>query len=304
VYPTILAAFLLKIPTVAAMCCAGVVVLLIAALAARRNIAGARGLDEIAALSTVCFAAPLAVFGAEHVFGIQLVIDLVPKFMPWPLFWAYFVGFALLAASLSIATKIAVRWSGLLLGIMMFLFVAMIHFPNALQDPRNVHFWVICFRELSFGGAAWILAGNAMDGWRGQGKGVLITVGRVLIGIAAIFFGVEHFLHPHGLPGVPLPRQMPSWVPAQALIDYVTGVALLAGGITFLLSSKARTAAALVGGWILLTVLVIYGPVMIGALRTPTFGAQVEGVNYFFDTLFYAGAILVLASASLRQAPS
>ena len=283
------------------MCCAGVVAVLIAAIAARRNIAEARGLDEIAALSTVCYAAPLAVFGAEHVFGIQLVIDLVPKFMPWPLFWAYFVGFALLAASLSIATKIAVRWSGLLLGIMMFLFVAMIHFPNALQNPHNRFFWVICFRELSFGGAAWVFAGDAIDGWRAHGKGALITIGRVLIGIGAIFFSVEHFLHPHGLPGVPLARQMPSWVPAQALIDYITGAALLAGGITFLLSSKARTAATLVGGWILLTVLVIYGPVMIGALRTPAFGAQVEGVNYFFDTLLYAGAILALASASPRD---
>jgi hypothetical protein len=33
--------------------------------------------------------------------------------MPWRLFWIYFVGVALVIASLSIATKIQVRWSGL-----------------------------------------------------------------------------------------------------------------------------------------------------------------------------------------------
>ena len=50
--------------------------------------------------------------------------------MPWRLFWAYFVGVALVAASLSIATKIQVRWSGLLLGLTMFLFVAMMDIPR------------------------------------------------------------------------------------------------------------------------------------------------------------------------------
>ena len=57
--------------------------------------------------------------------------------MPWRLFWAYFVGFALLAAALSIATKIQVRWSGLLLGIMMFLFVALLFHTQALPKGHG-----------------------------------------------------------------------------------------------------------------------------------------------------------------------
>jgi len=48
------------------------------------------------------------------------MIGLVPSYMPWRLFWIYFVGVALIVASLSIATRIQVRWSGLLFGIMMF----------------------------------------------------------------------------------------------------------------------------------------------------------------------------------------
>src|SRR5215471_10760118 len=116
--------------------------------------------------------------------------------MPWRMFWVYFVGCALIAASLSIATKIAVRWSGLLVGIMMFLFVALLYIPGALRQPHNRIIWTIVFREMSFGGAGWILAGNAMAGFRSQGKNALISVGRIFIAFALILFGVEHFLHP------------------------------------------------------------------------------------------------------------
>src|SRR5262245_53410506 len=129
-HATVVATLFETAPTVVAMCAAGVALFLIGVLAAKNEIAEARGLDKIVALSNLCFAVPLAVFGALHLFGPQFVIDLVPPYMPWRLFWVYGVGGALIAASLSIATRIAVRWSGLLFGIMMFLFVAMIHFAG------------------------------------------------------------------------------------------------------------------------------------------------------------------------------
>ena len=60
--------------------------------------------------------------------------------------------------------------------------------------------------------------------------------------------------------------------------------------------------ATWVGGWILLLVLAIYGPVLILALSDPATAVKVEGINYFADTLLFAGAILALASASPRSA--
>lgn len=287
--------------TVVAMCVAGIALFLIGIMAAKNEIAEARGLEKIVALRHVCFAIPLAVFGALHLFGPQFIVRLVPRYMPWRPFWVYFIGCALIAASLSIATKIAVRWSGLLFGIMMFSFVAMIHFPGALARPHDRIIWTIVFREMSFGGAGWILAGTATDGWRGQSKTALITVGRLFIAIAVILFGVEHFLHPTGLPGVPLQKQTPTWIPGRMLIDYVTGVALLVAGGSILLARKTRIVATCLGGWILLLVLVIYGPVLIVALSEPGTGVKVEGINYFADTLLFAGTILALASASPRS---
>jgi hypothetical protein len=133
----ILAAFFVFSRTVFSMCSAGILVFLVALWAARTDIAQARGLDKIVALNNLCFAAPLAVFGALHLAAAESLKTMVPSYMPWPLFWAYFFGFALLAASLSIATKILVRWSGLLFGIAMFCFVAMMDIPGALENPRD-----------------------------------------------------------------------------------------------------------------------------------------------------------------------
>lgn len=284
------------------MCAAGTIVLLIGLVASREEFAEARGADKIVALANVCYGMPLAVFGALHFFAPQSVLALVPKYMPGRLFWVYLVGSALVAASLSIAARVAVRWSGLLVGIMMFLFVAMIHVARGvLVDPHNRILWTIVFRESSFGGAGWVLAGNAMDGRRGQSKGTLIRVGRTVVALAAIFFGIQHFFHPLGLPGVPLKREMPAWVPVRVVIDGVTGAALVIAGGCMLLNRKARMAATALGAWILLTILLIYGPVLIGALSSTATAAQVEGINYFADTLLFAGAVLAVASASPRS---
>lgn len=303
--PTILAMFLEISGTAVAMCSAGVALFLIGVWAAKNDIAKARGLDKIVALSNLCFAVPLAVFGALHLSGPQFVQDLVPRYMPGRMFWVYFVGCALIAAALSIATKIGVRWSGLLVGIMMFMFVAMLYLPGGLRQmhahipwTRSRFTWTIVCRESSFGGAGWLLAATAKHGWRGQARTTLITVGRIAIALAAVFFGIQHFLHPMGLPGVPLQKLMPAWVPLPVLIDYVTGAALIAAGLCILLNRKARTVAACVGAWILLLVLVIYGPVLIMALSDPGIEVKVEGINYFADTLLFAGVILAAASAA------
>src|SRR5712672_4243099 len=164
--PTLLAAFFEFSRTAFSMSGAVLALLVISLLAAKNDVAQARGLDKIVALTNLCFAIPLAAFGAEHLSGAKFLMALVPSYMPWRLFWAYFVGFALIAASLSIATKTGVRWSGLLFGTMMFLFVAMIHFPGALRQPHNRIIWTIVVREMSFGGGGWILAAMAKDGGR------------------------------------------------------------------------------------------------------------------------------------------
>jgi uncharacterized membrane protein len=294
-HTTFLAALLEFSPTPLSMCAAGVLLFIVGLWAAKDDLARARGLDKFVALSNLSFAIPLAVFGALHLADVTLVIGGVPSYLPWHLFWAYFVGAALLAASLSIATKIQVRWSGLLLGIMMFLFVLMLDIPAALATPKDRFAWTLALRELSFASGGWLLAANAM---RGPHRSKLISVGRVVIGITAIFYGVEHFLHPAACPGVPLEKLTPAWIPGRFLIGYLTGAILVIAGACILLAKKTRMAATYLGTWIVLLVLFVYGPILIAALLDPSTAVKIEGINYFADTLLFAGTILALASVT------
>ncbi|HXQ37489.1 MAG TPA: hypothetical protein VN843_25990, partial [Anaerolineales bacterium] len=82
----ILAAFF-EFSTAFWMSAAGVALLVIGLLVAKNDIARARGLDRIVALTNLCFAIPLAVFGAEHFSLGSSMIALVPSYLPWRLFW-------------------------------------------------------------------------------------------------------------------------------------------------------------------------------------------------------------------------
>jgi len=281
------------------MSSAGVVLLVIALWSKKQDLSRARGIDRIVYLGGLCFAIPLAAFGAEHLSGARFIMELVPAYMPWRLFIAYFVGVALIAASLSIATRVGVRWSGLLFGIMMVLFVAMIHFPGALASHGDRFSWTIVFREMGFAAGGWLLATTAMAD-QASGKRVLYTVGRLLVAVVAISFGVQFFLHPTGVPVIPLQKPMPAWVPAGVLVDYVTGAFLVVAGILILLDRRTRAAATYLGSWVLLLVIVVYGPILVISLLNPSTAVKVEGLNYFFDTLLYAGEVLALAGAAPR----
>ena len=299
-HPTIpgsfLALMLLEVSTmVGAMYVAGVALLLIGLVAAKNDIGHARGLDKVVALSYLFFAMPLAVFSAEHFTDAKDIMGLVPKFMPWPLFWTYLVGFGLLAASLSIAAKIQVQWSGLLFGIMMFIFVATMDLPGVVAKPHNRFSWAFLLREMSFGAGGWVLAATAInEQWA---RKTFITIGRIVLGLAAIFYGVEHFFHPLNVPGVPLEKLMPDWIPGRMLISYCTGVILVVAGASILLAKRMRSAATYLGVWITLLVFTVYAAILIASFFNPSTDVKVEAVNYFTDTMLFGAAILALAQA-------
>jgi uncharacterized membrane protein len=157
---------------------------------------------------------------------------------------------------------------------------------------------VIVCRESSFGAGGWLLAGSATPGWNARVRRVLVTTGRVIIPAAAIFYGVQHLLHPLHVPGVPLERVLPEWMPARALVGCLTGAVLLVCGAGMLVRRTTRATATYLGAWILLLVVVVYGPLLVESMRDPSTAARVQGINYFTDTLLFAGAILALAGAS------
>jgi uncharacterized membrane protein len=173
----------------------------------------------------------------------------------------------------------------------------MIHLPNAAAAPKDRIVWAVAARDLVFGAGACALAQTQ----RPHGPNALLTVARVYIVIALIFFAVEHFLHPEFAPGVPLPKVTPTWVPLHSFLGYFAGAVLLIGAAAMLAPRYARSAAAWVALMITAITVFLYLPIMTLATKTPEL---TEGQNYIFDTLLFAGAILLLAAAMPRSAAS
>ena len=254
-----------------------------------------RGLDAILQFGPLFVAIPMAVFGAFHFLFPAEVAELVPKWIPGHLFWVYFVGVALFAAAVSLAANKVSTLAAALLGLMIFSFVLLISVPAVKAHPDNRFFWALILRDMSFSFGAFAFAISRRRSAPAGVYGFLAAVLRVGFAGAMLFFAVEHFLHPQFVPVLPLRQALPAWFPLHSLVNYVVGGALFITGACLLLNVRARAAAGWMGAAVLAVVILVYLPLLIAA---PT---DVGPVNYFFDTLTYAGSLLLIASLAARR---
>ncbi|HEY2546204.1 MAG TPA: hypothetical protein VGI46_09080 [Candidatus Acidoferrum sp.] len=276
----------------------GTVILIIGLITAFKSEAfRSRGLDKLIAFGPVFFAVPLAVFAADHFVFAQGIATMIPRLIPAHLFWAYFVGACLLCAALSLVTGKLSGLAAALFGIMIFLFELLISIPRVVAAPGDRIIWAVCLRDFAFSAGALAFAATHTAVWKTHGKHPVVTVARFFIAIPILFFAVEHFLHPHSAPGVPLALQLPAWIPLHLLIDYLTAAIFLITGLCLLINKKARLAATVLGLTVLLQVLLIYAPILASDYRDIA-----NGLNYFGDTLLLSAAALLLA-ASQPQDP-
>jgi uncharacterized membrane protein len=279
------------------MMSAGLAVLVAGLILVWGHFRSAAGVAKILVLAPVFEAAALAVFAAEHFLLSRDLMTIVPRWLPGPLFWTYFVGLALLAAAISFIARRQVRWSAPLLALLFLIIVATIDMPNLPPHAHERLFWTLTFRELCFAGGAMVLAGSVWVQASAAG-GLLMLVGRVIIALTFVFYAVEHFLFPRFVPGVPLEKLTPPWFPAPVLLSYFVGIVLLAGGVGLLVHNTVRIAAASSGTVLLLLTLFFYVPIMVTEIHSPL---AVEGINYVFDTLLFAATALLAGFGAERR---
>jgi uncharacterized membrane protein len=277
------------------------IILAIGLVTLRDSIARGRGVEKIVALSPVLIAIPIAVFGMDHFTAPKTVAAMVPAWLPGHLFWALFVGACLIASALSIAAGKYAWLASALLGVMICLFVLLIHIPNIIAVPHSRILWVVALRDSAFAGGAFALSAAQKGAWSPLTRNRLITVARIALAAALLVCGIEQFLYPALLSGVPLAESIPVWMPARLLWSYVTGVVFVGSGAAMLIDRKVRLAATAAGIMTLLLVIVVYVPLVMSKLSDIG-----NGLNYLVDTMLLCGSLLALAGAaqSSKSKPS
>jgi uncharacterized membrane protein YphA (DoxX/SURF4 family) len=296
------AMFLLAIPSTViwSYLAFGVVLAIgLATIFLRGNWQKARGLDKLILFGPLFYAAPLGAFGTEHFTLARAIASIVPSWVPWHLFWAYFVGACFIAAALSLVTGIQARLAASLLALTFFLFVVLMDVPAWAHNPHNQIGLTLALRELAFSGGALALAASLTQQWRERDTHILATVARYFVAIPVLFYSFEQFMHGDHVPGVPLEPLTPQWIYGHAIWTYLAAVAYAVTGILLLLGKKTRTAATWLGLTVLFVELVVYVP--IGVVERASLD---KGLNYVADTLMFCGAVLLLAGAMPHETSS
>jgi uncharacterized membrane protein len=242
------------------------------------------GVDTIMPFGRLFFATSLAVFGSEHFTITASIAALVPHWIPAHLFWVYLVGVGFLVAAIAMAFLVQARLAAALVGMTMCVFVLVMDVPAVAANPHNRFFWALALRQLAFSGGAFAFALPA---------GAALP--RFFVGAPAVFYGIAELLHPAYVPGIPLQRLTPEWIPGRLLLSYGVGVVLILAGVCLLTNKNARIAATSLGLTILLAMFWVYLPMLLAAPR------DLGALNFFFDTLLFCGTILLLANAQKRK---
>jgi len=95
-----------------------------------QNAAAPLGTSALARNGRILFAISLIVFAVQHFMYADFIATLVPAWISFKLFWAYFIGVAFSLACISILTKIKTRLASALLGLMFLFWVIFLHLPR------------------------------------------------------------------------------------------------------------------------------------------------------------------------------
>ncbi|MEO6963979.1 MAG: hypothetical protein ABIY90_18570 [Puia sp.] len=106
----------------------------------------------------IIFALSLLIFGILHFQYADYIATLITSWIPFKLFWAYFVGLAFIAGFLSILTNVKIYLASALLGFMFLFWVLFEHLPRVIAKQGVEPEWTSLFIAAGFCGIFFMLA--------------------------------------------------------------------------------------------------------------------------------------------------
>jgi uncharacterized membrane protein len=248
------------------------------------------------------FGIPWIVFAIQHYMYADFVKFLVPAYMPWRLFWAYFTGTAMLTAGLSFIIRKQVQLAAFLLGCLMIFYLLMVHPTLIIPEPLVGKHWTRFFQDITIMSAAFGLAivsermevGTIVQNWgrdavslKGWRAWLASPRARILVrygyALPFIVLGAQHFTH-----NVFVTGKVPDWAPFLHFWDYVVGLALVFAACGMLFTSKKRWTAGALGTILTALAILQHLPLL---LKDPHNAG--EWTESLIETAVAAGAFII-----------
>jgi uncharacterized membrane protein len=108
----------------------------------------------------VMLAIGLLIVAVQHFMYADFIGTLIPSWIPFPVFWAYFVGVAFAATCVSLLINIKTKLACILLGFMFLFWVIFLHGPRAFTNTHKEPEWSSLFIALGFSGVFFTIVGQ------------------------------------------------------------------------------------------------------------------------------------------------
>jgi uncharacterized membrane protein len=121
--------------------------------------------EKLVPLGTVLFSGMLIAFGIDHFLYTTGVTRMVPQWIPYKIFWTYFAAIMLIGSGCAILLRVKTQLASVLAGIMILLWVFILHLPGAIATPEmgNSNALTATCHALGFSGIAFMIAGLFME---------------------------------------------------------------------------------------------------------------------------------------------
>jgi uncharacterized membrane protein YphA (DoxX/SURF4 family) len=116
-------------------------------------------MKKLTTIGRILFAIPFALFGINHFLMLNYYLGMLTSFVPLGAYTIILTGIMLIAASISIITKILVKFSTLLLAGLLFIFIITIHIPHLFTDADKTITIIGLLKDISLMGGSLMISG-------------------------------------------------------------------------------------------------------------------------------------------------
>ena len=116
-------------------------------------------MKKITNIGRILFAIPFAIFGINHFLMTDYYLGMLTSFIPLGAYTIILTGIMLIVASISIISKIFVKFSTIMLAILLFIFIVTIHIPHLFNDADRTISIIALLKDISLMGGSLMIAG-------------------------------------------------------------------------------------------------------------------------------------------------